>query len=413
MIKKLNIKYSLIQSFISLIFILTYILLFFIHDTLSTNEIISYIFITLLLKILLIIKCNFNFQKELKKQFNDLEKSFQESSHVIYNEHIFSITHELRSPLAVIEASLYNDIINMKKIYTALTPSQQKELENRFIEYKFNNRNISNQYEIIQSFISSLAEHGTYISKKDIKIVNLRSYLQNILLNGYSFSRNMKVFKNNNINFDDKGVDFDNIDCLVKPHDLSRMLINIMTNSADAIFDSYKNKKLLDEKYEPYLKIKCIKSKNNKNNICLNSEFLRVNGEFNECQPFYLIIEDNGPGISKENIEKIFQYGFSTKKDEESDGHRGLGLHVVLKLAELNDIKVYIRTNENGTMFVLGLPNVIYKNDGIIITDKSKELYKSFIINEQFNSNHKKTESDYHKIITEEKMSSQKLNIKN
>ncbi len=112
-------------------------------------------------------------------------------------------------------------------------------------------------------------------------------------------------------------------------------------------------------------------------------------------------------GISKENITKIFKYGFSTKKDDESDslGHRGIGLHLTLKLAALNDIKVYIKTNENGTMFVLGFPIIIYDNS-IEPSNESDVLHKLYVINEYENKDYDKNITKYNKL---KKESSSKL----
>jgi signal transduction histidine kinase len=45
-----------------------------------------------------------------------------------------------------------------------------------------------------------------------------------------------------------------------------------------------------------------------------------------------LCVQDSGPGISLDHIERIFDAGFTTKK--RSAPHRGLGLSIVRRLVE-------------------------------------------------------------------------------
>jgi signal transduction histidine kinase len=64
-------------------------------------------------------------------------------------------------------------------------------------------------------------------------------------------------------------------------------------------------------------------------------------------------VADNGIGISAENLEKIFQHGFTTKPD----GH-GFGLHsCVLAAREMKgDLAVFSEGPERGAAFTLTLP---------------------------------------------------------
>ena len=64
-------------------------------------------------------------------------------------------------------------------------------------------------------------------------------------------------------------------------------------------------------------------------------------------------ITDNGEGISKENLTKIFSYGFSTKKDG-----KGFGLHTsALAMVELKgNIKVESDGEGKGAKFIVIVP---------------------------------------------------------
>ena len=70
-------------------------------------------------------------------------------------------------------------------------------------------------------------------------------------------------------------------------------------------------------------------------------------------------IRDNGTGISKENLNRIFQHGFTTK----TEGH-GFGLHnSALFAKELGgSLKVYSDGPNQGASFILQLPAIRSKN---------------------------------------------------
>jgi signal transduction histidine kinase len=64
---------------------------------------------------------------------------------------------------------------------------------------------------------------------------------------------------------------------------------------------------------------------------------------------YYIVIRDNGSGISSENLEKIFLPHFTTKARG-----MGLGLSGSLAILNSNDIKVNVRSDPgNGTRFLL------------------------------------------------------------
>lgn len=94
------------------------------------------------------------------------------------------------------------------------------------------------------------------------------------------------------------------------------------------------------------------------NNIISNG--IEIKGEgaeiriaiYKEGENGYIDIKDNGPGISEDKKEKIFEPFFSTKK-----GGTGLGLAIVKKILteHKGKIKVFSRLGE-GTLFRVILP---------------------------------------------------------
>ena len=74
-----------------------------------------------------------------------------------------------------------------------------------------------------------------------------------------------------------------------------------------------------------------------------------------EAERVEVAIIDNGVGISKENLTRIFAHGFTTRKD----GH-GFGLHSgALAAIEMGgSLKAYSEGIDTGAKFILELPLV-------------------------------------------------------
>lgn len=360
-----NKKYTGLQVVFATVGICINIFLYYLVNTLLAFAIFNiFLFSLVLIFQYLMYKYAVNYiQNKIIEEQIKKETEFQQSVKNIYDEHIFSITHELRSPLAVITASTNNQYNILKGLYNSLSSDMQAEHKMQFKDVKTHIEYIRHQSEIIEKFISSISEHASYVSgdkeNKDKKLINLHKFLQSVIMNSRSYSRNMKLFQNR-IQFGDMvGSDFMNIRVDASPHDLSRILINIMSNAADAVMTAYKQKKEENPEWNPNLKIRCIRTDSIYNNFILTPDFLRINDEDSSKgsgQPLYIIIEDNGPGISETNMKKIFEYGFSTKKDSKYNKHYGLGLYLSILLANKNNLSLYVRSDKNGTMFAIGIP---------------------------------------------------------
>ena len=75
---------------------------------------------------------------------------------------------------------------------------------------------------------------------------------------------------------------------------------------------------------------------------------LSVKGDYQVVE-----VEDNGPGIPEEVLQKIFEPFYSTKGSKGT----GLGLAVVQKVAEENDGTIEVKSTEGiGTTFTLKIP---------------------------------------------------------
>jgi two-component system sensor histidine kinase/response regulator len=76
-----------------------------------------------------------------------------------------------------------------------------------------------------------------------------------------------------------------------------------------------------------------------------------------------ICVEDTGVGISRENIDKLFQSGtFSTRGTSNEKG-TGLGLTICKELVELNKGRIWVESTPGiGTKFYVELPKIEPKN---------------------------------------------------
>lgn len=65
-------------------------------------------------------------------------------------------------------------------------------------------------------------------------------------------------------------------------------------------------------------------------------------------------LQNNGPEIDKNIIDRIFEEGFSTKKNK--NGDNGFGLHIVKEIVDKNNGDISVTSNKEVTKFVIKLP---------------------------------------------------------
>ena len=72
---------------------------------------------------------------------------------------------------------------------------------------------------------------------------------------------------------------------------------------------------------------------------------------YTEGENYYLSVSNNGPVIPAELIDRIFEKGFSTKK--ENKGEHGFGLHIIKQLVEKNGGRITVSSSEEETEFLV------------------------------------------------------------
>ena len=73
-----------------------------------------------------------------------------------------------------------------------------------------------------------------------------------------------------------------------------------------------------------------------------------------EINKFVIKIQNNGPKIEENIINQIFEEGFSTKKDEETN--HGFGLAIVKEIVEKYDGNISVSSSEKLTEFIMKFP---------------------------------------------------------
>lgn len=299
-------------------------------------------------------KFKMNCVREKNLDFEQLSLKYKRSLENMYDEHIFTISHEIRSPLAVINSCSLAQLNDLKLIFNLISNNTENILMIKNIKDRI--KTIDEQVKIIESCIHNLTEYGRYVSSKnaeELKIIELQPYLNKIISTAPSFSRTMKVFSSISYAC---SPDFDGIHVPMNTNDLSRILINVFKNAGDAIYNSYDMLNKTKQNYKPSLKLRCIKTYKKNTAISLKPHVYGPFGKKRYASPFYLVIEDNGPGISSENKHKLFNTCFTTK---ENNSNFGMGLKISMDLALKNDLSLFFDTNDNGTKIIIGFPHLV------------------------------------------------------
>lgn len=241
--------------------------------------------------------------RRIYSNFNDMAQNL-ETKEKLRQSFISNLTHDLRTPLV----------------------SQAQSLE--FITQKFEEIGLKSEYELAQS----LAQNNSHL----LKMVNL-------ILESYCFNAEKLKLKIEKVNLcdivndckeklmpliNDKKIDFINdissesMFVYADSFHLSRVFMNLFANAIENTSEGN------------YIKT----------TTCFEQDFV------------YITIEDNGNGISKEDLKFIFDRYYSGKSLERKLGS-GFGLSVCKKLIEMHNGDISVQSELNSfTKFTIKLP---------------------------------------------------------
>jgi signal transduction histidine kinase len=238
---------------------------------------------------------------ELEEAHRDVEKKdklmFQQSRFAQMGEMISMIAHQWRQPLNMISVTATS--IQFDVMLDKIDKNKLLESTDNITEYS---QHLSDTIDDFRNFFRPNKEIETTTFCDEIKsvlnIIGMSILEKNIeLIKELSCKSKFSIYSN----------------------ELKHVIINIIKNSEDALVENnVKN---------PYIKIKTYKESNTR----------------------VLEISDNGGGISKENIKKIFDPYFSTKTKRSGTG---LGLYMSKIIIEEHcKGRLEVSNNTNGAVF--------------------------------------------------------------
>ena len=252
-------------------------------------------------------------QKRLREQLVQSEKM------AAVGQLVSGVAHELNNPLAGVMG--YSQLLLMNNGLDSKTQSYLNKISKESDRAK----------NIVNNLLTFARKH-----KPEKKYLDINTILdQTIELRAYDLKvSNIQVQKNLDLELPKTMADF---------NQLQQVFLNIMNNAQQAIQES---------KGKGEIRIRTEKA----------GEMIRI------------ILEDNGPGIPEENLNKIFEPFFTTK---EVGRGTGLGLSISYGIIQQHGGKIYARSIlGQGATFVIELP--VLKEEKAGAYDK-KEKPKSVI----------------------------------
>jgi len=271
-------------------------------------------------------------KNELQKTLTNLKSTQAQLIHAekmaSLGELTAGIAHEIKNPLNFVNnfSEVSNELVN--EIKELLQKENNKEGLEIVKDLKQNLEKINQHGKRADSIVKGMLLHsrGTSGEKTLTDINELLDQYVNLAYHGLRAQNkdfNISIEKN----YDDT---LEKIN--VVPQDISRVFLNIINNACYAAYN--RKKKSSDDSFSPILKVST----------------KRLN------EKVEIRIADNGNGIPKVIIDKIFQPFFTTKPSGEGTG-LGLSLSydIVTKLHG-GDVKVESEEGESSE-FIIALPN--------------------------------------------------------
>lgn len=250
------------------------------------------------------------------------EKMAQASKLVALGELAAGMSHELNQPLTGIRgfAQELHDIVKTEK---KPRRSQLTELSFDVIQ---NADKMAELLSHLRDFARKERNHFDASNQTESESVSVNAAVHNVLklLN--------KQFEDRDIKIDVNAIP-DTLAVLAQTHPVEQVLINLFTNSRDAIVDKRETQPKLKGhiSFEAHLE---------DNFVCMR-------------------IRDNGPGVPTSTRERIFDPFFSTKSQGKG---LGLGLSISFSIAHNFGGELYLEeSNSLGSSFVLRLPVAVPK----------------------------------------------------
>jgi len=277
-------------------------------------------------------KANALLQSQKEKIQNTLSELKATQSQLIQSEKMASlgeltagIAHEIQNPLNFVNNfSEVNDEL-LKELKTEAEKGNLEEVKAIAKDIEFNSEKINHHGKRADAIVKGMLQHSRSNSGvKEPTDINalcneyLRLSYHGLRAKDKSFNATMKT------DFDES---VGNINII--PQDIGRVILNLINNAFYAVDEK---KKQVGNGYEPTVSIITKK----------------INGKVE------IRVADNGNGIPKKILDKIFQPFFTTKPTGQGTG-LGLSLSYDIVKAHGGDIKVETKEGEGG-QFIISIP---------------------------------------------------------
>lgn len=252
--------------------------------------------------------------EELKTQ----EELIQSAKLVSIGELVASIAHEVNSPITGIIG--YSELLTLHK---TMLPQKVNDIIDKIVKESYRVKNI----------VENLLKFSRRQQITDMSYVDLGASIKEII------PLMEASFKENNISFiyelpEEMPLVFCNSGLI------QQAVINLLQNAFDAITSSNKG-----DKVELKLELK--------------------------DNQLFISVSDNGPGIPKEIVDKIYEPFFTTKSKGKGTG---LGLSLIHRIVQIHKGDIKLDTSEQGTKFTIILP--ISEPNVSMPQIKGEELYE-------------------------------------
>ncbi len=270
----------------------------------------------------------------LENTLNDLKLT---QTQLIHSEKMASlgeltagIAHEIQNPLNFVNNFSDVNIELLNEMITALDNQNYSEIKIMLNDVLMNETKINDHGKRADGIIKSMLQHSRKSSgiKEPININTLADEYMRLAYHGFR-AKDKSFNAKTETDFDDSVGPVN-----VVPQDIGRVILNLITNAFYAVSEK---KKSTSESYEPIVSI------NTRKKIAPGGKPTVI-----------LSVRDNGNGIPKEAIDKIFQPFFTTKPSGQGTG-LGLSLSYDIVKAHGGDLKVSTKEGEYAE-FIITLP---------------------------------------------------------
>lgn len=242
---------------------------------------------------------------EIKKRLENEYLLMQQSKLATMGEMIGHIAHQWRQPLA----QLGGIFMNLDAAYAF------DELNNKYFDERVKHGN-----ELLKYMSTTIDDfRNFFVPNRKKELFNLNEYIQNAI----NIIHASFTYHHINLEFNHSGED---ITLSGYPSEFAQVILNLLVNAQDILVDN--------DIVNPKVKI----------DVSEKEEFVTI------------VVSDNGGGIDIENLPKIFDIYFTTKKQKQGTG---LGLYMAKLIIETKlDGTITAFNDSDGACFVICLKKV-------------------------------------------------------